>query len=70
VDPLLRENIWLHLREIAASGVTVIITTHYIEEARMAGICYTNMNKHINHNNAVSLFNCLVMFNNSFESKI
>ncbi len=36
VDPLLRLKIWDHLRDIAATGVTVIITTHYIEEARQA----------------------------------
>ncbi|GAM25192.1 hypothetical protein SAMD00019534_083670, partial [Acytostelium subglobosum LB1] len=36
VDPLLRSRIWQHLREIAKVGVTVIVTTHYIEEARMA----------------------------------
>lgn len=36
VDPLLRLKIWDHLREIAGTGVTVIITTHYIEEARQA----------------------------------
>ncbi|EGG25352.1 ABC transporter G family protein [Cavenderia fasciculata] len=36
VDPLVRSKIWNYLREIALSGVTVIVTTHYIEEARMA----------------------------------
>lgn len=36
VDPLLRDRIWTHLREIAAEGTTIIITTHYIEEASAA----------------------------------
>jgi ABC-type multidrug transport system ATPase subunit len=39
VDPLLRESIWRYLRQVASQGVTVIITTHYIEEARHAGQC-------------------------------
>jgi ABC-type multidrug transport system ATPase subunit len=30
VDPLLREKIWNHLRDIASLGVTVVITTHCI----------------------------------------
>jgi ABC-type multidrug transport system ATPase subunit len=30
VDPLLRLKIWDHLRAIAVTGVTIIITTHYI----------------------------------------
>ena len=36
VDPLLRRNIWSHLMSICKSGQTIIITTHYIEEARNA----------------------------------
>lgn len=36
VDPLLRSRIWQHLTDVANSGVTVIVTTHYIEEARQA----------------------------------
>ena len=37
VDPELRARIWVHLREIADSGTTVILTTHYIDEAGEAG---------------------------------
>jgi len=37
VDPELRAKIWEHLVEIANSGVTIILTTHYIDEAGMAG---------------------------------
>ena len=33
VDPELRAKIWDHLREIADDGTTVVITTHYIDEA-------------------------------------
>lgn len=36
VDPLLRSRIWEYMRTLADTGVTIIITTHYIEEARMA----------------------------------
>jgi ABC-type multidrug transport system ATPase subunit len=36
VDPLLRARIWRHLTELADDGVSIIITTHYVEEARMA----------------------------------
>jgi ABC-type multidrug transport system ATPase subunit len=36
VDPELRYRIWQHLREIADAGTTVIITTHYIDEAGQA----------------------------------
>ena len=37
-DPKLRQTIWLHLRALCDSGVTVILTTHYIEEARNANV--------------------------------
>ena len=36
VDPLLRSRIWSHLRTLSQQGSTIIITTHYIEEARQA----------------------------------
>ncbi|KYQ89962.1 ABC transporter G family protein [Tieghemostelium lacteum] len=36
LDPLLRTLVINHLKDISATGVTVIITTHYIEEARVA----------------------------------
>jgi len=36
IDPVLRENIWKHLIDLTKEGITVIITTHYIEEARSA----------------------------------
>lgn len=36
VDPVLRARIWEHLVEISKLGISVIITTHYIEEAAMA----------------------------------
>ncbi len=38
VDPTLRAKIWLYLRKLASQGTTIIITTHYIEEARQADI--------------------------------
>lgn len=36
VDPELRARIWDHLREIADGGTSVVITTHYIDEADKA----------------------------------
>lgn len=30
VDPELRARIWRYLREIAAGGTTIVITTHYV----------------------------------------
>lgn len=33
VDPELRARIWSRLEELAASGTTILITTHYINEA-------------------------------------
>lgn len=36
VDPELRARIWDHLKEVAQGGTTVVITTHYIDEAGQA----------------------------------
>lgn len=36
IDPVLRQSIWKHLTALSRDGITVIITTHYIEEARAA----------------------------------
>ncbi|KAJ3425809.1 hypothetical protein M0812_28255 [Anaeramoeba flamelloides] len=33
VDPVLREKIWEYIRDLTKRGVTIMITTHYIEEA-------------------------------------
>ena len=35
-DPVLRRNIWSHLVKLSISGHTIIVTTHYIDEARKA----------------------------------
>ena len=35
-DPVLRHNLWVHLKELCDSGQSIILTTHYIEEARNA----------------------------------
>lgn len=46
LDPVLRQNIWDHLMDLAAQGKTIIITTHYIEEARQAhSVSSTKKNK-------------------------
>ena len=36
VDPELRARLWDHLQEISANGTSIVITTHYIDEARNA----------------------------------
>lgn len=36
VDPELRARIWEHLRKITEDGTTVVLTTHYIDEAGKA----------------------------------
>ena len=33
VDPIARQNFWNLIKEMAASGVTVFVTTHYMDEA-------------------------------------
>ncbi|MDR2387023.1 MAG: ATP-binding cassette domain-containing protein [Deltaproteobacteria bacterium] len=33
VDPLTRREFWLHINQLAIKGVTVMITTHFMEEA-------------------------------------
>src|ERR1044072_1250844 len=33
VDVELRQQLWAYVRELNASGVTVVLTTHYLEEA-------------------------------------
>ena len=38
VDPVVRARIWSHLQSVTVTGVTIIITTHYIEEARDANM--------------------------------
>ena len=38
VDPVVRARIWSHLQSLTHTGVTIIITTHYIEEARDASM--------------------------------
>jgi ABC-2 type transport system ATP-binding protein len=34
VDPELRDSLWTHFKNLSKEGKTIIITTHYIEEAR------------------------------------
>jgi ABC-2 type transport system ATP-binding protein len=36
IDPLIRAKLWDHLKGLTTQGVTIIITTHYIEDARLA----------------------------------
>lgn len=34
VDPLARRNFWQIIRELAAAGVTILVSTHYMDEAQ------------------------------------
>jgi ABC-2 type transport system ATP-binding protein len=34
VDPELRDNLWGHFKDLCNRGKTIVLTTHYIEEAR------------------------------------
>lgn len=33
VDPIARKNFWLLIKQLASTGVTVFVTTHYMDEA-------------------------------------
>ncbi len=50
VDPKARRDFWEELHRLAAAGITVLITTHYMDEAerchRLAYIAYGNLLAH------------------------
>lgn len=37
VDPITRRHFWEFIRELAQSGITVFVTTHYMDEAQNCG---------------------------------
>ena len=37
VDPISRRNFWRFIGQLAAEGITVFVTTHYMDEARHCG---------------------------------
>lgn len=47
LDPLLRARVWEYLRLLAQNGVTIIVTTHYIEESKTADRVGLMRNGHI-----------------------
>ena len=38
MDPVLRINFWEHFRSLNARGVTILITTHIMDEVKKADI--------------------------------
>lgn len=50
VDPKARRDFWAHIHDLAAQGLTVLITTHYMDEAerchRLAYITYGRLLAH------------------------
>ena len=39
VDPLSRRQFWRLIDTLSQSGVTVLVTTHYLDEAERASVC-------------------------------
>jgi len=37
VDPITRRHFWAFIRQLAGEGITVFVTTHYMDEARHCG---------------------------------
>lgn len=35
LDPLARQNLWSHIRSLKQEGLTILFTTHYLQEAEM-----------------------------------
>ncbi|XP_015371211.1 PREDICTED: ABC transporter G family member 23-like [Diuraphis noxia] len=45
MDPVIRQSIWNHLVELSLEGKTIIITTHYVEEAIRANVISNKKSK-------------------------
>jgi ABC-2 type transport system ATP-binding protein len=50
VDPKARRDFWDNIRELARTGITVLVSTHYMDEARrcdfLAYLAYGNLLTH------------------------
>ncbi len=44
LDPHIRNELWLYIEHIATQGITVLLTTHYLQEAESLapGVCVLN----------------------------
>jgi ABC-2 type transport system ATP-binding protein len=47
LDPDIRRKLWLYIKQLKAMGITVILTTHYLDEAEELSdrVCILNKGK-------------------------
>jgi ABC-2 type transport system ATP-binding protein len=70
VDPISRKKFWNVINELAASGVTILVTTHYMDEAEMCNrICLISAGQMIACDSPANLKSKL-MTNTLFEIEV